>query len=133
VFHISIWGLGALLEGVSPPKPPLRGDGTGSATNWSVMNVVFYKLVWSWIRQVAKLHQINCCKTSHQKHRISFFWNFAWKSFCKFFLKKFLVDPKFSSSLNASPRSAVNSTTQTNRCCRQKRFSILFALIDLTG
>jgi len=29
VFHISIWGLGTLFGGLSPPKPP-RGDGTVS-------------------------------------------------------------------------------------------------------
>jgi len=29
VFHVSIWGLGALFGGLSPPKPPC-GDGTGS-------------------------------------------------------------------------------------------------------
>jgi len=27
VFHVSIWGLGALFGGLSPPKT-LRGDGT---------------------------------------------------------------------------------------------------------
>jgi len=50
----------------------------------------------------------NCCKTGHQKHRISFFWNFAWK--------EFLGDPTFSSSLNVSPRSAINFTTEIKRC-----------------
>jgi len=33
---------------------------------------------------------------------------------------------------NASPRSAINLTTETKRC-RQSRFPILFALTDLTG
>ena len=47
----------------------------------------------------------NCCKTGHQKHRIFFFWNFAWK--------KFLSDPTFSSSVNVSSRSAVHFTTET--------------------
>ena len=28
MFHVSIWGLGALFGGLSPPKLP-RGDGTG--------------------------------------------------------------------------------------------------------
>jgi len=27
VFHVSIWGVGVMLGGISPPKPP-RGDGT---------------------------------------------------------------------------------------------------------
>ena len=49
----------------------------------------------------------NCYKTGHQKHRISFFWNFSWKTF--------LGDPTFSSSLDASPRSAINFTTD-ERC-----------------
>jgi len=31
VFHISIWGLGALFGGVSPPNPP-RCDGTGKCS-----------------------------------------------------------------------------------------------------
>jgi len=47
-------------------------------------------------------------------------------------LKKLSGDPTFSSSLNASLRSAINFTTETKRC-RQRRFPVLFALIDLTG
>ena len=52
----------------------------------------------------------NCCKTGRQKRSIvfPFFWNFAWK--------EFLGDPTFSSSLNVSPRSAINFTTETKRC-----------------
>ena len=49
-----------------------------------------------------------CCKTGHQKHRAFCFWNFA--------CKKFLGDPPFSSSLNVSPRSALNFKTETKRC-----------------
>jgi len=41
------------------------------------------------------------------------FWNFAWK--------EFLGDPTFSSSLNASSRSAINFATETKRC-GHKRF-----------
>ena len=48
------------------------------------------------------------------------------------FLENYLGDPTFSSSQNASPGSAINFTTETKRC-RQSRFPILFALIDLTG
>jgi len=36
------------------------------------------------------------------------FWNFAWK--------EFLGDPTFSSSLNVSPRSAINFLTEIKRC-----------------
>jgi len=41
--------------------------------------------------------------------------------------KRFLGDPTFSSSLNASTRSTINFTAETKRS-RQRRFPILFAL-----
>jgi len=39
VFRISIWGLGALLGGIGPPKPP-RGDGTASSTTSPDSNIL---------------------------------------------------------------------------------------------
>jgi len=73
----------------------------------------------------------NCCKIGHQKNRCiaSSFFKILFK---KKLWKNFLDDPTFSSSLNATPRSAINFTTETKRC-RRMRFPILFALIDLTG
>jgi len=59
------------------------------------------------------------------------FLSFLEKSFENLF-EKSLDDPTSSSSLNTSPRSEINFTTETKRC-RQKRFPILLALIDLTG
>jgi len=50
----------------------------------------------------------------------------------RIFLKNFLNVLTFSSSLNASLRSAINYAIETKRC-RQRRFPILFALIDQTG
>ena len=47
--------------------------------------------------------------------------------------KKFLGDPTFlSSPLKTSLHSAINFGTET-KCCRQKRFPLLYALIGLTG
>jgi len=63
---------------------------------------------------------------------IASFLNICLKKVLKIFWKNFLGYPTFSLSLNASPRSAINFTTETKRF-RQKRFPILFALIDLTG
>jgi len=60
------------------------------------------------------------------------FFSICLKNALKIFWKKLLGDPTFSSSLNASPRSAINFMTETKRC-RQRRFPMLFALIDLTG
>jgi len=74
---------------------------------------------------------LNCCKTSCWKHRIFVFSIFASKSF-ENFLENLSGYSTFSSSPNASPRSAINFTTETKRC-RQRQFPILFALIDLTG
>jgi len=62
----------------------------------------------------------------------SSFSNISLKNVLKIFWKNFLGDPTFSSSPNTTPRSAINFTTETKRC-RQRRFPILFALIDLTG
>jgi len=36
--------------------------------------------------------------------------------FFEYLLEKILGDPTFSSSLNASPRSAINLMTKTKRC-----------------
>jgi len=44
----------------------------------------------------------------------SSFFQFFLKKVLKIFWKKFLGDPTISSSLNASPRSAINFTTETN-------------------
>jgi len=41
VFHISIWGLGALLEELSPPKSP-GGDGIGTNTQWGSSLLSFH-------------------------------------------------------------------------------------------
>jgi len=41
VFHISIWGAGASVKGISPPKPPCC-DGTGDnfCEFWSVVKLI---------------------------------------------------------------------------------------------
>ena len=72
----------------------------------------------------------NCCQTSRWKHHI--FFSTCLKKPLNIFLKNLLGDQTFSSSPNASPRSALNFTTKTKRCT-QRWFLILFALIDLTG
>jgi len=46
VFHISIWGLGALFGGLSPPKPP-GGDGTEMNTHLVKYNTVLKILLIS--------------------------------------------------------------------------------------
>jgi len=74
-----------------------------------------------------KLLQNQSLEASHPL----FFNIFAWKSFKKFWTDV-LGDPTFSSSPNASRRSAINFTTETERC-RSRPFPILLALICLTG
>jgi len=74
-----------------------------------------------------KLLQNQLLEASH----LSFF-NICLKNVSKIFWTNFLDDPTFSSSPNANPGSAMNFTTETKRC-GQRRFPILFALIDLTA
>jgi len=59
------------------------------------------------------------------------FFNICLKKVLKIFWKTFLGVLTFSLSLNASPRSAIIFTTEAKRC-RQRRFPIFVALIDLT-
>jgi len=49
-FHMSIWGgLALCLGGLSPPKPPPRGDGTATGVPrnfYSLENCATFKKVW---------------------------------------------------------------------------------------
>ena len=59
MFHVSIWGLGALFGGLSPPKT-FRGDGTrdwaecGQKLNKLQITFFSYKLLW-----ISVAHAIN--------------------------------------------------------------------------
>jgi len=142
--------------------PDLDGRGLGprrgrrllesSGTGWSMKSLVFphiiniyYVILWRHIcylncnktlwcnavfekdYQFVKLLQNQSLQASHLH-----FFHICLKKVLKMFWKNFLGGPKFSSYLNAIPRSAINVTTKT-KLCRQRRLPILFALNGLTG
>jgi len=67
VFHVSIWGLGALSEGDKCIKsPPPRGDGneqTGQKLNKLQVTIFSYKLLW-----ISAAHVITVVKWRHQNY-----------------------------------------------------------------
>jgi len=79
VFHISIWGLGALFEGKSPPKAP-RGDRTGAKLSYisphqSVLHKSFFKA-----RLTRYTQEKHCKYQSVDVFQTFVHWHYHWNT-----------------------------------------------------